>query len=118
MDYLFQLKIFNFNQFVNTLDLDAFLSNPEILPCNSDGSSYGDKHYKHILAGDLRIIKNNVLRKLFTKRTQFKEDKPINFDKAKSCILTALEEYIQNWCNKNGVNKFFFLSRPITSLLK
>ena len=38
------MKIFNFNQFVNTLDLDVFLLNPEILPCNCDGSSYAEKH--------------------------------------------------------------------------
>ena len=45
---------------------NAFLSNPEMLPCNYDWSSYADKH-KHIVAVDLCTIKNSVLRKLFTK---------------------------------------------------
>ena len=57
-------KIFNFNQFFNTLDLDGFLQNPEILSCNCDRSPY-DKHHEHFVAGDLRIIKHNILRKLF-----------------------------------------------------
>ena len=44
-------KIFNFNQFVNTMNLAAFLWNPEILPCNGDGLSYADKYHTHILTG-------------------------------------------------------------------
>ena len=48
--------------------------------------------------GDLRIIKNNFLKKLFIKGPKFGESKPINFDKAKSNIITGLEECIQKWC--------------------
>ena len=58
--------------------------------------------------GDLRIIKNNVLRKLFTKRPNFRDIRPINFNKAKSCIPTGLKECICKWCNENSVNKNFF----------
>ena len=37
----------------------------------------------HIMTSDLRVIKNNILRKLFTKGPKFIErSKPINFDKA------------------------------------
>lgn len=94
------------------------LSNPEILAFNCNGSFYADKHHKHIVTGDLRIIKNNALRKLLTEETKFRESKPINCNKARSRILTGLEECTQKWCNKNDVNKTFFLSGPITSLLK
>ena len=72
-------KIFTFNQFVNRLDLDAFLSNLERLPRNCGELSYADNYHKYIVTGDLRIIKNNVLK-------QFRESKPINSYKAESCI--------------------------------
>ena len=78
-----------------------------MLPCKCDGSSYIDKHRKHIVTGDLHIIKNNVLRNLFTKGLKFRETKSINFDRAKPCILAGLEECIQIWCNENGVKKLF-----------
>ena len=61
------------------------------------------------MTSDLHIIKNNLLRKLFTKVPKSRESKPINFDQAKSCILTGLKEWIQKWCDKNVVNKNFFL---------
>ena len=76
LGFAFSANIINFNQFVNTLDLDAFLSNAEILQCNCDGSY---QHHKHILTGDLHIIKNNILGKLFTKGLKCRESKPINF---------------------------------------
>ena len=37
--------------------------------------------------GDLRIVKKNVQRELFTKGPKFRESKLNNFDKAKSHIL-------------------------------
>ena len=57
-------KFFNFNKFVNNLDLDLFLTNPDSLPCKCNNSPFADRYHKHIVTGDLRIIKNNALRKL------------------------------------------------------
>ena len=71
-------KNFNFNHFVNTLDLDEFLLNPDILPCKCINSSFADKYHKHVVTGDLRIIDNYHLRKLFTKGPKFRETKTIN----------------------------------------
>ena len=48
--------------------------------------------------------------KLLSKGPKFRDSEPINFDKAKSCILTGLEECIPKWCNKNGINENFFFS--------
>ena len=70
-------KIFNFNHFVNTLDLDEFLLDPDILPCKCINSPFADKYHKHVVTGDLRIIDNNHLRKLFTKAPKFRETKRI-----------------------------------------
>ena len=83
-------KIFNFNHFVNTLDFDEFLLNP-------DNSPFSDKYHKHVVTADLRIIDNYHLRKLFTKGPKFRENKTINLEKAKSCILTGLNDCIHDW---------------------
>ena len=97
-------KFFNFNKFVNNLDLDLFLTNPDSLPCKCNNSPFVDKYHKHIVTGDLRIIKNNALRKLFIKGPKYREVRPINLEKAKRCILEGLDN-----CFKNGVDKSFFL---------
>ena len=55
-------KFFNFSKFVNNLDLDLFLRNPDSLLCKCSNSPFADRHHKHIVIGDLRIIRNNVLR--------------------------------------------------------
>ena len=102
-------KFFNFNKFVNNLDLDLFLTNPDSLPCKCNNSPFVDKYHKHIVTGDLRIIKNNALRKLFIKGPKYKEVRPINLEKAKRCILEGLDNCISSWCYKNGVDKSFFL---------
>ena len=60
-------KFFNFNKFVKNLDLDLFLANPDSLPCKYNNSPFADRHHKHIMTGDLQIIRNNILRKLFIK---------------------------------------------------
>ena len=101
-------KLFNFNQFVNSLDMDEFLSNPNILPCNCKNSPFIDKYHKHIITGDLRIISNSNLRKLFSKGPKYREPKSINLNKAKECILDGLAQCIDNWCNKYGINKVLF----------
>ena len=64
------------------------------------------EHRKHIVTSDLGIIKSDVLTKI--REIKFREIKPINFDKAKSSILTSLEEWIQKWCNKNWCKKKLF----------
>ena len=82
--------------FINDLDLDLFLTNPDSLPCKCN-------NHKH-----LRIIKNNVLRKLFIKGPKYRVVRPINLEKAKRCILEGRHNCISSWCYKNGVDKSFF----------
>ena len=102
-------KFFNFSKFVNNLDLDLFLPNPDSLPCKCKNSPFVDRHHKHIVTGDLWIIKNNVLRKLFIEGPKYREVRPINLEKAKRCILEGLHNCISSWCYKNDVDKSFFL---------
>ena len=102
-------KCFNFNKFVNNLDMDLSLTNPDSLPCKCNNSPFVDKYHKHIVTGDLRINKNNALRKLFIKGPKYREVRPINLEKAKRCILKRLHNCISSWCYKSGVDKSLFL---------
>ena len=77
------MKFFNSNKFVNNLDFYLFLTNPDSLPCKCNNSPFADRHHKHIVTGDLRIIRNNVLRKHFIKGPKYREVRPINLQKAK-----------------------------------
>ena len=104
-------KFFDFNKFLNNLDLDLFLTNSDSLPCKCDNSPFVDKYRKHIVTGDLRIIKNNALRKPFIKGPKHREVRTINLEKAKRCILEGLHNCILSLCYKNGVDKSFFLER-------
>ena len=40
-------KFFNFNKFVNNLDLDSFLTKPDSLPCKCSNSPFVDRYHKH-----------------------------------------------------------------------
>ena len=102
-------KFFNFNKFANYLDLDLFLTNQDSLSCNGNKSPFVDRYHKHIVTGDLRIIKNKALRKIFIKGLKNRETRPINLEKAKRCFLEGLHNCISSWCYKNGVDKSFFL---------
>ena len=60
-------KFFNFNKLVNNLDLDLLLTKPDSLPCKCNNSPFADRCHKQIVTGDLRIIRNDALRKRFIK---------------------------------------------------
>ena len=77
------IKFFNFNRFVNNLDLDLFLANSDSLLCKCNNSPFADRHHKDIVTGDLRIIRNNVFRKLFMKGPKYREIRSIHLEKTK-----------------------------------
>ena len=89
-------KFFNFNKFVNNLDLDLFLANPDNLPCKCNNSPFADRHHKnkHIVTGP-----------------EYRDIRPVNLERAKRCILEGLDNCISMWCYKNGVDKCFFSER-------
>ena len=59
--------------------------------CDCKNSSFSNAHHKHIITGDLRIIKNTKLRNLFSKGPNFREPKPINLDKCYNAIVDGIE---------------------------
>ena len=102
-------KCFNFNNLVNKLDLDLFLTNQDNLSCNCKNSHFAERHHKHIVTVDLWIIRNYALRKLFVKGPKYKEVRSIKSERAKYCILEGLDNCFLSWCCKNSVEKYFFL---------
>ena len=76
-------KFFNLNRFVNNLYLDLFLTNPDILPWKCNNSLFDKRHHKYVATGNLRIIRNNVLKKLFIERPKNIEVMPIILEKTK-----------------------------------
>ena len=60
-------KIFNFNKFVNNLNGKAFLDDNSTLSCECTISQSVDKDHNHNIRGNLKIIFNNKLWKLFSK---------------------------------------------------
>ena len=95
-------KIFNFNQFVSNLDVEAFISDPSSLPCDCGDSEFKDGHHGHIISGDLRIVRDNKLRKLFTKGPKYREKKFINWNVVEEKLLTAIRNCAKDWCNKHN----------------
>lgn len=57
-------KLFNYKPFVSELDISQFLEDPSLLPCECAKSPFTDGHHRHIITGDLNIIKNNHLQKI------------------------------------------------------
>ena len=102
-------KLFNFDNLVNVLDFYVFLTNPHSLPCKCNNSPFTDVHGKDIVTGDIRIIKNNVLKKHFIKEPIYREKKRLQIlIKAKYCILEDLDNCISCFCRKNVLIKLSF----------
>ena len=99
-------KIFNYRQTVNDIDhSDKRTFGTGIEDCECNNSPFMDSHHKHILTGDLRIVKNNNLRKLFMKGPNFREPKPLNFDKCYDVIETAIDHCIEKMAIRKKINE-------------
>ena len=97
-------KIFNYNKFVSKLDLNAFLRDETILPCNCANSPFIDNHHGHIITGDLKVVTDSKLRNLLSKGPSHREPVTLNFDKAKEEILSGIKLLVTKWANKYKVH--------------
>ena len=92
-------KILNYKETVSSLKIvvDDDVSFVENLPsCDCNNSEFCDPHHKHIVSGDLRIIANQKLRKLFSKGPNYREPKMLNYRKCKQSIESSLKSCIDN----------------------
>ena len=103
LDAPIRSKILNYKDAVNSLkiDIDEDVSVVHNLPsCDCSSSSFCDPHHQHIVTGDLRIIENAKLKRLFSKGPNFREAKQLNLKKCKESIVNALDVTILNLSNK------------------
>ena len=98
-------KIFNFNKFVSSLDVENFISNPESIPCPCENSAFRDKHHNHIVTGDLKIVENRKLRTLLSRGPKYRECKTLNFEVAREKVVLGIKECAENFCSSHHLNK-------------
>ena len=101
-------KLFNYKEFVQTIDVDAFIQDNTILPCDCAGSPFVDPDHNHILTGDLNIVSDSKLRGLIAKGPKYREPLPFSFDKAKAEILLGLDNCIETWSSKTKLSNVLF----------
>ena len=92
-------KILNYRETVANLDVfvDEDVSFVHNLPtCNCENSEFCDPEHKHVVTGDLRIITNAKLRKLFSKGPNYREHKTLNYQKCKQSIDSSITSYIDS----------------------
>ena len=90
---------------MSSLVLSAFVKDNTILPCNCKDSPFRDDHHGHIISGDLRIVTDNKLRKVFSKGPKFREPRKLDWDKARDSIKSGITDCVTTWCAKHRMSK-------------
>ena len=106
-------KILNYRETVSSLNVhvDEDVSFVENLPsCDCANSDFCDPHHRHIVSGDLRIITNTKLRKLFSKGPNYREPTTLNYRKCKQSIETSLSSSISSLATKYNLSIQSFLA--------
>ena len=101
-------KIFNYKKTVQHLEVDNFLANPSILPCTCTDSPFLDVHHGHIITGDLKLVRNNKLRKLLIKGPKFRESEGICWNTVRDSIRKGIMESVDKWADSKGVHRSLF----------
>ena len=97
-------KILNYKKTVSQFQHDR--DNTENCRCAS--SKFKDEHHGHIITGDLTIIEEKQLRKLFRKGPNYREPETLNWKTAIRSLEEDINELITNWSNKIGKPEVFF----------
>ena len=108
LDKPIRSKIFNHKIFVNDINIYNVLEDINTLPCCCENSEFKDEHHGHIITGELRIVRNNRLRKLLCKGPKYREPTPVNWDRAKQSLISGIDEAIKNVSNKLGLHNSLF----------
>ena len=80
------------------MDLDKFSQDPKSISCNCKYYSrkFFNEECGHVLTGNLQIIQNEKLRKIFTKGPKFREPEKIDWEEAKTTIHFGIDSFINN----------------------
>ena len=96
-------KVFNYKKFVQSIDVDKFINDNSILPCECHSSPFTNAHHGHVITGDLNIVTDNNLRNLLSKGPKYREPLPFSCEKAKHNILNGIDTLIETWSNKASI---------------
>ena len=68
-------KIFNYNTFVKSLDLNNFVNDNDTVKCacKEFDSAFVNSDFGHIVTGDLNIVENGKLRNILSKGPKYRE---------------------------------------------
>ena len=101
-------KILNYRDTVLSLNIvvDDEVSFVRNLPtCDCKSSEFTDPFHNHIVTGDLRVIKNQKIRKLFSKGPNYREPTTLNYEKCKKEIKTSLLSTVDSLVGKYNLPK-------------
>ena len=105
-------KIFNYKETVKNYESNS----EDTMTCSCADSEYTDKDHKHVVTGNLHIIKNKKLRDLFRKGPNFRERKPITWWKTMRYLKQDINNFIKKWSNTTGMAEECFSEWKITLL--
>ena len=96
-------KLFIYKKFVQSIDVDSFLSDNTVLPCECHNSPFLNQDHNHVINGNLEIVTNSELRNLISKGPKYREPAQFSCEKAKVEILKGIDNCINNWSNRRGI---------------
>ena len=94
--------VLNYKQTLSEESLQQIDNNPT--PCDCHLSTLKDPYHNHIITGNLDIIKNSTLKKLFEKGPKYRLPQRIEWRKDKTVIENFIDNYIDKWIAKEKKN--------------
>ena len=102
-------SISNFKKFVSNINVDQFSVDSPNIVCNCENLPFSDSYDGHIVTSDLGTLKDNMLKKLFTKDPKYREPRKIDFDQARENIANGIEDFILTWSQKHKISDAILL---------
>ena len=95
-------KVLNYKQTLSEESLEQI--NNDSTPCNCHSSPFKDNHHNHVITGNLDIIKNPTLKKLFQRGPKYRLPQRIDWNKDRTIIVNFLDQFMEKWIAKERKN--------------
>ena len=89
-------KLFNYKETITNFKHD----NTNEVGCSCSGSQFIDTNHRHVVTGNLLIIKNKKLRELFRKGPNYRQKQTMNWKAAISSLKEDIDGFVKKWSNK------------------
>ena len=101
-------RILNYKKFVTELNLDQFIENKDTVKCHCSeyNTQFLNNERGHVLTGSLKIIKNNKLRKLFSKGPKYREPEQIDWVVLGKLLKQEMKILLKTDTKRVAVNYF------------